>query len=242
MIGRVADAETVAAWVARAAERTVKHLREEIDAAGLVARVSGVRGPLAPPDEATVAAVQDVERAVLAGEPVPAFQMSVASHAPARTGRVPLRANVAPDVADLWIAVRELFERRGGERQSFVAALSDNVVRYWTPESGEDRPFEAVYRRDRYRCASPTCDRREIGAHHVVFRAHGGSDATDNLVSLCGRCHVDGVHAGHIRVVGRAPGALRWDLGRVVTVSGRCRSPSGEASRPGRLDAPCELG
>jgi hypothetical protein len=68
LIGRVADAETVAAWVARAAERTVKHLREEIDAAGLVARVSGARGALTPPDAVTVAAVQDVERAVLAGE------------------------------------------------------------------------------------------------------------------------------------------------------------------------------
>lgn len=67
----MADAETAGAWVVRAATRTVKHLREGVEAAGLVARTSGARGPLAPPDEATVAAVQAVERAVLAGEPLP---------------------------------------------------------------------------------------------------------------------------------------------------------------------------
>ena len=87
-----------------------------------------------------------------------------------------------------------------------------------------DRPFEAVYRRDRYRCASPACDRREVGAHHIVFRAHGGGDEAGNLVSLCGRCHVGGVHGGHIRVFGRAPDGLRWELGTVLTVAGRAQT------------------
>ena len=48
-IARVAEPETVAAWIARSKERTYKHLLEEIDAVELVARVTGdslcARGP-----------------------------------------------------------------------------------------------------------------------------------------------------------------------------------------------------
>ncbi|MCC6622312.1 MAG: HNH endonuclease [Deltaproteobacteria bacterium] len=93
------------------------------------------------------------------------------------------------------------------------------------PSGPAERAFEAVYRRDRYRCQSPTCDRRDVGAHHVVFRSRGGGDEEDNLVTLCGRCHLEGVHAGTtITVRGRAPGALRWTIGGVVTVVGRASS------------------
>ncbi|MCC6622259.1 MAG: HNH endonuclease, partial [Deltaproteobacteria bacterium] len=60
-----------------------------------------------------------------------------------------------------------------------------------------------------------------VGAHHVVFRSQGGGDEEGNLVTLCGICHLEGVHAGTITVRGRAPGALRWTIGGVVTVVGR---------------------
>ncbi|MCC6622859.1 MAG: HNH endonuclease [Deltaproteobacteria bacterium] len=117
------------------------------------------------------------------------------------------------------MAVRDL-HARSGDGRSFVATLAGSVIRAWSPEP-MDRPFEAVYRRDRYRCQSPTCDRRDVGAHHVVFRSQGGGDEEDNLVTLCGRCHLEGVHAGTITVGGRAPGALRWTIGGVVKVAGR---------------------
>ncbi|MCC6619866.1 MAG: hypothetical protein IT385_01345 [Deltaproteobacteria bacterium] len=55
-------------------------------AVGLLARVSGEAGWLAPPDEDTLAEVQRLESSVLAGESD--VQMSVAR---ARTGRVSLR-------------------------------------------------------------------------------------------------------------------------------------------------------
>ncbi|MCC6624810.1 MAG: hypothetical protein IT385_26405, partial [Deltaproteobacteria bacterium] len=76
LIGRVANASSVGAWVERAAQRTFVHLREEVEAAGLLARVSGEAGWLAPPDEDTLAEVQRLESAVLAGESD--VQMSVA--------------------------------------------------------------------------------------------------------------------------------------------------------------------
>jgi len=216
VVARVAEPATAAAWVERAATRTVKHLHEEALAAGLVARTTGAA--LVPPDADTLAAVHDFERAALAGEPV---QMSVAAEAPlARRvlGRVPLRLSLASELADLWMAVKDLYDRRG-EARSFVAALAEHIRRYWIPEPVA-RPFEAVYRRDRYRCQSPVCDRRDVGAHHIVFRAHGGGDDDANLVTLCGRCHVGGVHAGHVRVSGTAPHGLVWELG-ARTVRGR---------------------
>ncbi|MCC6621293.1 MAG: DUF222 domain-containing protein [Deltaproteobacteria bacterium] len=216
LIARVADEGSVGAWVERAKARTFKHLREEVEAAGLVARVSGDAGWLAPPDDDTLAEVQRFESAVLAGEAD--VQMSVAGP---RTGRVPVRLSVSTDVADLWMAVRELHERRG-HGCSFIATLARNITCTWRPELVE-RPFEGVYRRDRYRCQSPACDRRDVGAHHVVFRSQGGGDEEDNLVTLCGRCHVEGVHAGTIDVRGRAAGNLTWTLGGVLTVASRTR-------------------
>ncbi|MCC6622329.1 MAG: hypothetical protein IT385_13790 [Deltaproteobacteria bacterium] len=123
LIGRVADASSIGAWVDRAETRTFVHLREEVEAAGLLTRVSREAGWLAPPDDDTLAEVQRFESAVLAGEVD--VQMSVAL---ARSGRVPVRVSVSSD-----------------------------VVRAWAPEPLE-RPFEGVYRRDRYRCQSPTCD------------------------------------------------------------------------------------
>ncbi|MCC6623364.1 MAG: hypothetical protein IT385_19045 [Deltaproteobacteria bacterium] len=193
LIARVADGGTIGAWVERAEARTFQHLREEVEAAGLLARVSGEVGWLAPPDDDTLAEVQRVESAVLAGEVD--VQMSVAR---ARSGRVPLRVDVASDVADLWMAVRDLHVRSGDGR-SFVATLAGSVIGAWSPEP-MDRPFEAVYRRDRYRCQSPTCDRA------LRALSHRGRTRRDD-------------HGRRARVRGAA-----LDDRRVVTVAGRVLS------------------
>lgn len=64
LISRVSDAETEAAWIARARERTVKHLAEEVRVAELV---RGVGGSSAPPSEERVAEVHALESRILAG-------------------------------------------------------------------------------------------------------------------------------------------------------------------------------
>lgn len=43
-------------------------------------------------------------------------------------------------------------------------------------------------------------------------RSHGGSDDPSNLVSLCAAHHLHGVHIGAIRVSGKAPDQLRWEV------------------------------
>jgi hypothetical protein len=71
----------------------------------------------------------------------------------------------------------------------------------------------AVFERDGWQCRVPGCSAYgPLHAHHIVFRAHGGSDDPDNLVTLC-TFHHKALHDRWIRCVGRAPDALYWELG-----------------------------
>lgn len=59
----------------------------------------------------------------------------------------------------------------------------------------------------------PGCSRAAAQVHHVLFRSRGGDDGETNLVALCAAHHLHGVHMGWVRVHGRAPGGLTWQLG-----------------------------
>jgi hypothetical protein len=55
-------------------------------------------------------------------------------------------------------------------------------------------------------------------AHHGKPRGRGGPDELWNLLSLCVFHHLRCIHEGWLRVYGRAPDALRWELaGRAWT-------------------------
>jgi len=88
------------------------------------------------------------------------------------------------------------------------------VVQAWTlSEPGARRP-DPVIERDEYRCAVLGCSpRRNLHAHHIVFPSAGGSDAEWSRVTLCAFHPQRGVHRGELRVRGRAPDALIFDLG-----------------------------
>jgi HNH endonuclease len=58
------------------------------------------------------------------------------------------------------------------------------------------------------------CSRAAAHVHHVTYRSAGGGDDLANLVSLCAAHHLHGVHMGFIRVSGKAPDELHWELGR----------------------------
>jgi hypothetical protein len=68
--------------------------------------------------------------------------------------------------------------------------------RYGTP--AYDREFSRVrlqvLRRDGYRCRGCGAG-GSLDVHHIVARAHGGSNDPSNLVSLCPGCH--GLAHGH---------------------------------------------
>jgi hypothetical protein len=70
-----------------------------------------------------------------------------------------------------------------------------------------------VIERDGYRCAVPGCtSRRNLHDHHVTFRSAGGSDTPENRITLCAFHHQRCLHAGLLRVRGRAPHDLRFEL------------------------------
>jgi hypothetical protein len=67
LLSRVATARTAPEWIARAERRTVKHLREEVEAAELLVRVGQPRDQL-PLDEQCLDALFELERFVVSGE------------------------------------------------------------------------------------------------------------------------------------------------------------------------------
>ena len=68
--------------------------------------------------------------------------------------------------------------------------------------------------RDGYLCAIPGCtSQRSLHDHHVVYRSRGGGDEELNRLTLCAFHHQRCVHAELLRVTGRAPDALVFELG-----------------------------
>jgi hypothetical protein len=74
-------------------------------------------------------------------------------------------------------------------------------------------PQRRAVERDGGLCQVPGCSRAAAHAHHVRFRSAGGTDEAGNLVALCAAHHLHDVHRGWVRVRGRAPDALAWELG-----------------------------
>jgi hypothetical protein len=114
----------------------------------------------------------------------------------------------------------------GDAGASFVGFLCVCFWQTWLPflEAFDDR-WKSVYRRDLHQCQSPVCQRRDVTPHHLAFRAYGGSDDDDNLITLCSWCHLQGVHGGRLEALGPAD-QVTWRLGRVpwLEVTGRERS------------------
>jgi hypothetical protein len=95
--------------------------------------------------------------------------------------------------------------------------VADHFLGTWedSPEV-QVPPGRRVIERDHGYCQVPGCSRGAEHVHHVVFRSRGGGDEPENLVSLCVAHHLHGVHRGWVRVAGRAPDQLTWELGEVA--------------------------
>jgi len=73
-------------------------------------------------------------------------------------------------------------------------------------------PHRKVRARDGGWCQVPACSEAGGHAHHVLFRSHGGGDEPENLVSSCAAHHLHGLHRGFLRVRGKAPDELAWEV------------------------------
>ena len=85
----------------------------------------------------------------------------------------------------------------------------------WSPEHPKIPPDHRVFERDGWRCTVPGCTSyRNLHDHHIQYRSHGGSDELWNRTTLCAAHHQRSVHEGigRIRIRGRAPDELRFEL------------------------------
>jgi hypothetical protein len=137
-------------------------------------------------------------------------------------------------VALLFAAVRETLRMRvdrllmDGE---VLDLMLDHVTACWTQRDPHAVRPDPVVVRDGYRCAVPGClSRRNLHDHHVIFRSHCGSDAPANRITLCAFHHQRNVHSGLMRIWGRAPGDLVFDLPLARYRSGDVAIP-----RPARI-------
>lgn len=95
-----------------------------------------------------------------------------------------------------------------------LVRVARHFVETWKPHVKKARTLsQKVRERDLGRCQVPGCSRGAVHAHHVDFRSRGGLDLAGNLVALCACHHLRGIHGGYIRVWGRAPDQLVWEVG-----------------------------
>ena len=108
-------------------------------------------------------------------------------------------------------------ERRNGRTASESEALEamlEHAFETWGLAHAELQRAHRVFARDGWRCTVPGCTSYgNLQEHHIAYRSHGGSDAPWNRTSLCVWHHQRGEHAKLLRVRGRAPGKLRFELG-----------------------------
>jgi hypothetical protein len=231
-------------------ERTIVHLREEVDIAEHVSRLALVES-VGPPDEALVAEMKEFRTRVTTGASV--VPMGVHEN-----GQLSAREEGAREAA---LKEHERFFERRALTRKLRARARDTIrlrvplsmrARYrglerayarCRPQGGSFLAFAAtallashavprapvayghIYARDGYRCMNPCCMRRDLTPHHIVFRGRGGSDDDTNVITLCVECHLRLVHGGTLSVSGTAPDALTWVLGREghTVVHGRRR-------------------
>lgn len=301
---RVATPTTEAAWVERAQQRTLKHLREEVAAALVAVRWAG-DPDCPPPTDGEMTAFHELERAVVSGrvwQERPAND-STAPHdascgleseaegasdintehelrnevgadtrcdatagaggarglAPRRAwrvmlgslaawlagavqvsagratapsvdvrskGRIELRLRVSRANYSWWRGLEERASRWLPSGTSWIAFLCHAVWSAWSHLLDEKVAYAPIYIRDRYRCSSPVCNRRDVTPHHLQLRSAGGTDHAHNVTSVCTWCHLFGVHGGRIRAIGTAE-RIRWEFGApgspCVIVEGRDR-------------------
>ncbi len=194
-----------AAWVAHAEAFSVRRLEEDVDRALVTGEIDP--GSLAP-DVQTGAhpTVEESEEECLASQKGTATLFFVAP----------------TDVARLFKAVLATVQRRiercNGRTASESEALDamlEHCFETWALPNAVVRREHRVFERDGWRCTVPGCSSyRNLHDHHIQFRSHGGPDDLWNRTALCAAHHHRSVHEGigRIRIRGRAPDGLRFEL------------------------------
>ncbi|MDQ7824901.1 MAG: HNH endonuclease signature motif containing protein [Candidatus Eremiobacteraeota bacterium] len=119
-----------------------------------------------------------------------------------------IRFFIKKDLVPLWNHAVRLW---GGEDLAlFIEALLDTFLAAWDLPEKRDL-HSRVLARDHYQCQAPGCRcRRNLHAHHIKYRSHGGPDTEGNLITLCIAHHLRCLHEGYLIIRGRAPHRLTF--------------------------------
>jgi hypothetical protein len=184
--------ETVAAWVERAQQVTVRRLGDLVDWA---LEVQEPDVPLLPPPAEgplVLPPLADVQTCARGMDAEISF------------------AGPVSVVGLLWATLDGLTPA-GRPRWQGLAALLLHAKAEW---ERQPRHRDPIFARDGWRCAVPACtSRASLHDHHVVYRSRGGDHRRDNRVAICAAHHLRGIHGLRIRVTGQAPDDLTWELG-----------------------------
>ncbi len=197
------------AWVAWAERVTVRRLEADVERALLLR---------AGHDRAFQRCQFHPERAQ---DPIPPGERQLCAPDVDPEATQELVWRVPREVAGLFTAVLEtLRSQLRRERGRFLTdgevfdGLLDCALLTWTLRDPRARRPGPVMERDGYLCAVPGCtSRRHLHGHHIVFRSACGSEAPENRITLCAFHHQRALHAGLLRIRGRAPGELVFELG-----------------------------
>jgi hypothetical protein len=127
-------------------------------------------------------------------------------------GRIQLRLRISRANRAWWRGLEAQASCWLPSGVSWLAFLCRSIWSAWGHVLGTNVAYGAIYIRDRYRCSSPVCTRRDVTPHHLQFRSAGGSDDEANVAAVCTWCHLFGLHGGRIRAAGTAA-RIRWEFG-----------------------------
>jgi hypothetical protein len=217
-------------WVAWAERVTVRRLEGDVERA-LLLRAGHSR--------AFERCLFDPARAQ---DPIPCEERQMCAHEIDVEATERLEWRVPCEVAAFFCAVRETVRSRLGaegnrclsDGEVFDAMLECALLAWGRRDPRARRP-DPVMERDGYRCAVPGCtSRRNLHDHHLTFRSAGGSDAPENRLALCAFHHQRCLHVGFLRIRGRAPDGLVFELGLRPGASPLVRYRSGDIALPER--------
>jgi hypothetical protein len=126
------------------------------------------------------------------------------------SARLPLRV-----VTLLDAAIQAVRQAAGGQYSAgrCLAVIARHFIETWKGAIPRETPSQKLRARDGNWCTVPGCSHRSTDEHHVLYRSQGGGDEPENKTGVCGYHHHRCLHAGFVKVWGRAPDGLTWLVG-----------------------------
>ena len=139
LLSRVATSKTAEEWIRRAERRTVKHLKEEVDAAEFLIRMGQGREER-PLDEESLDALSELERCIVSGDLFGRDREAWAGEGTKRETRGRQMSGGASQIS----GVRSGSRLRGFGRVTLRWTVSEGTYRFWR---ALERAFSRVYAR-----------------------------------------------------------------------------------------------